>query len=85
MQPYFLFYLVKYIYKFSHLLQFIFEAIKIIYLVYDLSAKIIVNLGFVAAAEIGIDESVIRAVSKRVANTSIIVRLRFMEPPGPLA
>jgi hypothetical protein len=43
------------------------------------------DLGFVAAAEIGIDESVIRAVSKRVANTSIIVRLRFMEPPGPLA
>jgi hypothetical protein len=47
MQPYFLFYLVKYIYKFSHLLQFIFEAIKIIYLVYDLSAKIIVNLGLI--------------------------------------
>ena len=43
------------------------------------------DLGFVAAAEIGIAESVIRAVSKRVANTSIIVRLRFMEPPGPLA
>jgi hypothetical protein len=43
------------------------------------------DFGFVAAAEIGIAVSVIRAVSKRVANTSIIVRLRFMEPPGPLA
>ena len=43
------------------------------------------DFGLVAAAETGIAVSVISAVSRRVANTSIIVRLRFMEPPGPLA
>jgi hypothetical protein len=43
------------------------------------------DLGLFAAAEIGIAVSVARAVSMRVTNTSRILRLRFMEPPGPLA
>jgi hypothetical protein len=43
------------------------------------------DLGLVAAAEIGIAVLVISVVSKSVAITSIVIRLRFMEPPGPLA
>jgi len=43
------------------------------------------DLGLLAAAEIGIAVLVIKDVSKSVAITSIVIRLRFMGPPGPLA
>jgi hypothetical protein len=43
------------------------------------------DLGLLAASEIGIAEALKNVVSKSVAITSMHLRLRLMEPPGPLA
>jgi hypothetical protein len=43
------------------------------------------DLGLLAATEIGIAEALKSVVSKSVVITSTNFRLRFMEPPGPLA